>query len=695
MDPNLVSAALDRDTEVAIEVPKSHHTTNNTTNNIDIATDKELLKATTRITCKDCNRQFATISTEDRLVPCNPQQQKCTSCEPFQELYETLQSREQEHAALLDKGPTHLGRVTAHWKYRNARVALENFLINIEAPDKTTQAAFVTHADGVQTEREAELNGISKHGEKNVHGLPTEVSPTTKRRLAQKSGDSNTERKRIKFTDTVQESPQYRTTLEYYRGAKEYVPGKYGAAEGSELLDTSGSTLTFAKFTGQKKVGPRFVDIVEREVVDCGKEPPSATIQQKKGKSKKAPNKVEMPCSEPGDNEGRSSTRALRSSRQYRSTTSSATTRSREDIMQYGAQDDETTHRATDEQSRILAPKFPVCAETSTLTADEETTKGTDDCQQLDAGQEITKADTEVEKINRAVLNIQRELSHLQRTVVSAQRKKIVSAAIRTFFDVLEPLKHLDTIDPDLVKETESPEDDSIYFEALDATDHQLPTNVLHADEGPGRGETPSERIQARTRSENTHAFGNRLPPKPNTFANLSKEGEQNQQMVEADDACAHDIEHGSGFVSKPEHNNHAKASDLPHHGVADAPLPSIDPTLINNPLNTAITGPTLNNNPLNTVTGFGTMPVLHPSCFQPMQFALPQSVYVDPSHRREQGSPVQSENGPSSRGHHANIVDPDLDDTHAGSEGAVAGQFIDQHTLSIPRLFNSEPGPE
>jgi molecular chaperone GrpE (heat shock protein) len=692
MDPDLVSAALDMDMEVAIEVPKLHHTTNNTTNNIDIATDKDLSKATTRITCKDCNRHFALISMEDRLVPCNSEKQKCTSCEPFQELYETLQSREQEHDALLDKGPTHLGRVTAHWKYRNARVALENFLINIEAPDQATPAAFVTHADGVQTQCKAELNGISKRGEKNGHGLPAEVSPTTKRRLAQNSGGSNTERKRIKFTDTVEESPQYRSTLEYYRGAKEYVPGKYGAAEGSELLDTSGSTLTFAKFTGQKKVGTKFVDIVEREVVECGKEPPSATIQQKREKSKKAPNKVETPCSELGDNEGRSSTRALRSSRQFRSTTSSVTTRSGEDIIQYGGQDDETTHRATDEQSRILAPKFPVCTETSTLTVDEESTKGTDDCQQLDSGQEITKADTEAEKINRAVLNIQRELSHLQRTVVSAQRKKIVSTAIRTFFDVLEPLKHLDTVDTDLVEKTELPEDDSIYFEALDATDHQLPTNLPHTDEGPGQGKTPSERIQAKTRSKNMHASGNRLTPELNTFANLSNEGEQNQQMVEADDARAHDIEHGSGFVSKPEHNNHVKAPDLPHHSVADAPLPSINSTLFNNPLNTAITSVRGHLPVLQQYPGFGTMPVLHPSCFQPMQFALPQSVYVDPSHRQEQGSPVQSESGPSSRGPHANNVnlDLELEDTHAGSEGDVAGQFIDQHTPSILRPFNS-----
>ena len=263
MDPDLLLAALDMGMEVASEVPESHNTTNNTTNNI--ATDKELSNATTRATCKGCNRQFATISAGGRLVPCSPEQRNCTSCEPFQELYETLQSREQEWTALMDRGPKHHGRVKAHWKYRNARVALENFLINVEAPD-TTQAAFVIHADGVQTECEAELDGTSKHGEKNGHGLPTEVSPTTKRKLTQKSGGSNTERKRIKFPDTVAESLQYRIPLEYYRGAKEYVPGKYGAAEGSQFLDTSGSTLTFAKFTGQKKVRSGFVDIVEREV---------------------------------------------------------------------------------------------------------------------------------------------------------------------------------------------------------------------------------------------------------------------------------------------------------------------------------------------------------------------------------------------------------------------------------------------
>lgn len=685
MNSDLVSASLDMGAEVSIEVPKSHNTINNTTN--DMSTDEGFSNATTRVTCKGCNRQFATLSTEGRLVPCSPEQQNCTLCEPFQKLHETLQSREQEHTALLNRGPKHLGRATAHWKYLNARVALENFLISVKAPDKTTQAAFVTHAGGVQTEREAELNGTSKHGERNGHELPTEVSPTTKRKLAQKSGGSNIERKRIKFIDTVEESPQYRSTLEYNRGAKEYVPGKHRAAEGSELLDTSGSTLSFAKFTGQKKVRSGFVDIVEREVVKRGEEPPSATNQEKKD-SKKAPTKVETFCSEAKNNEGQPSTRGLRSSRQFRSTASSATTGSQEDITQYGGQGDETPHRATEEQSQISALKFPICTETTTLTTDEETTKGIDSCRQSDAGQEVSKVDTEAEKINRAVLNIQHELSQLQQNVVSAQRKKIISTAISTFFDVLEPLKHLDTVGSDLVEETETAEDDSIDFEAFKATDHQSPTDVSNTYEGPGRGEVPSERTQARTRNENTHAFGNRPHLKPNSFANLPNEDEQKQQMVEASDGRAHGIEYASGFVSEPEHNSHPKASDLPHHG---DPLPSIDPGRINNPLSTAITSPTLNGNALNTAAtavreylpalpqypGFGTMSVVYPSCFQPMQFALPQSVFVDPSHRREQGSPVQSESGPSSRGQHAKNVDSDLDNTHAGSEGPVAGQSM------------------
>lgn len=695
MDPDLASAALNVDMELATEVPQSHNTTQNTTNT---ATSHELSKTATHVKCKHCNRQVTTIPAEGGLVPCSPEQQKCTSCEPFLELYETLQSREQEHTALLDKGPKHHGRITAHWKYRNARVALENFLIDIEAPDETmfatSQAAFVTHADGVLTEREAGLYGNSeRHGEKNGHALPTEFSPTTKRKLAQKFGGSDTERKRTKFTDTGEESPQYRSTMEYYRGAKEYVPGRYGAAEGSELLDTSGSTLTFAKFTGQRKVGPKFVDIVEREVDKYGEEPPSVTNQQKKEKGKKAPNKVEKPCSEPGYIEGQPSNR-LRSSRRSRSTTSSAANRSREDTTQYGEKDYET-HRATDEQSRIFAPELPVCTETGTLTADEETTKNIDNYQQSETVREATKADTEAEKINRAILNIQRELSHLQRAVISAQRKKVVSTAIRTFFDVLEPLKHLDIIDSDLAEESQLLKDDSTYFEALDATDHQLPTNVLHTDEGPGRGKSPSERIQARIRSANTHAFDSRLTLESNTYANLSNESEQNQQMVEVDDARAHDIEHGSGLESKPEHNNHAKTSDLPQRGVADALLPSIDSTLIDNPLNTAITSVRGHLPVLQQYPGFGAMPILNPSCFQLMQFALPQSVYVDPSHSREQGSPVQSESGPSPRGPRANNVNLDSDDTHAGSEGAVAGLTIDQHTLSIQRLFNSQPRPE
>ncbi|KAF3051606.1 hypothetical protein E8E11_001432 [Didymella keratinophila] len=167
----------------------------------------------------------------------------------------------------MEEGPKHHGRVLAHEQFRKSRVALENFLVSIEAPNNATcdvaQAGFADRIEPGSLERAREpedvldlgddqgsLDGTSPPGEHVTSSAP---SPTTKRKLAQTSCISTAERKRIRFGKDVEERPEYRGTLEYYRGAKEYVPGRYAVTEGSEYEDTSGSTISFAKFTGQKK----------------------------------------------------------------------------------------------------------------------------------------------------------------------------------------------------------------------------------------------------------------------------------------------------------------------------------------------------------------------------------------------------------------------------------------------------------
>ena len=325
----------------------------------DLATNNISQDSETSIKCQHCKRRFARISVEGGLIPFVPQEQACASCELFLGLYETLQTREREHTALLDRGQKHHGRAVAHEKYRNARVALENLLISIEAPNEATfdvvQAGFANRADPLQLEHIEDRVRTPEYfdGQPSNNGeqsrmepqSPTKISLITKRKVLRNRDTSKLERKRIKFTETVEERPEYRSTVEFYRGGKEYVPGRYVVAEGSEYLDTSGSTLTFAKFTGQKKVGSSFIDIVPNEEVhDDG----SGTSAEKKAgranvKKKQADQEVissgEKQLPERETNGRQVNGRQLRDVRQSRSTLPTVTTRPRRNIARYGGQD--------------------------------------------------------------------------------------------------------------------------------------------------------------------------------------------------------------------------------------------------------------------------------------------------------------------------------------------------------------------
>ncbi|KAF2632503.1 hypothetical protein BU25DRAFT_486984 [Macroventuria anomochaeta] len=494
-------------------------------------TDNKLPDQATSIRCKHCNRQFATISVEGGLILSLPQEQACASCEPFLGLYETLQTREQEHTALLDRGEKHHGRALAHGKYRNARVALENFLINIEAPNEATfdvaQAGFANRADPVQLEHTDDTaealkpetdqqnpNGVSSTAEQVV---PTEASSTVKRKPVRDYGASNLERKRIKFTETVEERPEYRGTLEFYRGAKEYVPGRYVAAEGSEYLDTSGSTLSFAKFTGQKKIGSTFIDMVPKEEAQDGEGGTSAAKKKGRGRGKRKQCETEEPHHEPEKNESQMNSRESRVSRRSRSTTPPVTTRPRRTIAQYNGQDDEPPAESSNTPSLIVVLKAPHLLKNGKVINGEEPTQAREhidererssreaDCD--DAAKDAAKDAAEAANINKVVLNIQRELSNLQQASISSRYKDVVSTAVRGFFEVLEPLKALNHTKPHQAEEAEDiPEQDSIYFEALDVTDKLALTDIPRPAESPEQGEITPKWTHATTHNDKVQA---------------------------------------------------------------------------------------------------------------------------------------------------------------------------------------------
>ncbi|UPX13871.1 uncharacterized protein EKO05_0004368 [Ascochyta rabiei] len=439
-------------------------------------------------------------------------------CEPFLGLHETLQTREQEHTALLDRGPKHHGRTLAHERFRNAKVALENFLISIEAPNEAifdvAQADFATRADPTQparTDNTAEgprphINRRDSREESpQVEQItPTELSPIAKRRLERDSGAKSLERKRIKFTESVEERPEYRSFYEFFRGGKEYIPGRYVVAEGSEYLDTSGSTLSFTKFTGQRKVGSKFVDVVPKEEPQEGEDNVLTVKSKGTGNRKRKQDReafedrrkhLEHSDSMPEyerDNDGMNG-RELRSTRRSRSTTPSVMTRSRREVAQYDGQDDKAQNIVHVNRSLIVSLKTPYLFRDD-VPADEQGSMHTPEHGEEDQDisregdrAEATRDAAELTRINQVVENLERELNGLQQAVATPKYTHKVSTAVRGALEALAPLKKLlETRPVDTEKDGESEgdiEDGSIYFDVVDATDKVVSEDMLHSAE--------------------------------------------------------------------------------------------------------------------------------------------------------------------------------------------------------------------
>lgn len=517
-------------------------------------TDNKLPDPATSIRCVHCNRHFASISVEGGLIPATSQTPACASCEPFLGLYETLQTREQEHTALLDRGQKHHGRAIAHEKYRNARVALENFLMSIEAPNEATfdlaQAGFANRADPAQLEHADDVAEGPKFDETQQPSdrtsppmesvPPPGPSPTLKRKVARNPRASNGERKRIKFTETVEERPEYRGSLEFYRGAKEYVPGRYKAAEGSEFLDTSGSTLTFAKFTGQKKVGSMFIDIVSREEALEGEGGSPAMKKKGKAKDNKKQSGQEEVRWEPRKEASQASSRELRNPRRSRSITPPLTTRPRRKIAHYDGQDDEAAEPTQDQPSLVVALKASLPNNGSTrVTRDvpPNSIKRTEDIQLSPYGHAVNEADigkvdrksAEAVTIIRTVANIRRELSILQQTIFTPKFRDTVSTAIHGFFEVLEPLEAAVTSRPTNEENTEeAAEEDRIYFEALDTAVTLSSTNTQQSVEPSRQSKSEPLRTDAAAQVNGADAIHAGSTLDANALDAMPKQDKQN-----------------------------------------------------------------------------------------------------------------------------------------------------------------------
>ncbi|XPS71279.1 hypothetical protein M3J09_003467 [Ascochyta lentis] len=468
----------------------------------------------TSIQCRHCNRHLATTSVEDGFVPSVSQAQPCALCEPFLGLHKTLQTREQEHKALSDRGPKHHGRALAHERFRNSRVALENFLISIEAPNKASfdvaQAGFANRADPAQPDSKAEMarpddgQRVSREEPLQVEQIPpTRIPPVIKRGLKRDSRAVNSERKRIKFTESVEERPEYRSFSEFYRAGNGYIPGRYVVAEGSEYLDTSGLNLTFTKFTGQKKVGSTFVDVVPKKEPQEGGGSVPAVRGKRRGNRKHKQggqerdgaghkglddseskperekdhnqtntrvlknipkNRATTPPATTRSRRGfddweseperekdhnQTNTRVLRNTRRSGATTPPVTTKPRRRVTQYDGQDDEAQHSFCSKPSLIVVLKTSYPAKEGVFAGAGESTNAPKRGEKLqglsrkiDRG-EATREAADLASTNHFVTNLQRDLSSLQQAIVTPRLTRIISTAVHDIFEVLEPLRKL------------------------------------------------------------------------------------------------------------------------------------------------------------------------------------------------------------------------------------------------------------
>ncbi|KAF1366059.1 hypothetical protein EJ07DRAFT_150522 [Lizonia empirigonia] len=480
--------------------------------------------AATSIKCQHCDRHFATRSVEDGFISIDSRARACASCEPFRGLYETLQTREREHNALLDRGPKHHGRALAHEKLRNARVALENFLIGIEAPKDTTSDAAQAGLEPVELERAENIAEASSPEENHGHPSgaasrvkslsPAGAEPILKRSLKPDSGAVILERKRIKFKESVEERSEYRGTGEFYRGGTEYIPGRYVVAEGSEYWDTSGSTLTFAKFTGQKKVGSTFVDIVPKiETPGGGNDSLAAKSKRRGGRKPKQDRqqkvKVQIKNLESGESEHapevgdkQLNSRELRTQRRSTSSTPRVTTRPRRKVAQYDGQEDEAEGGPHLKPSLIVGQKVSLPSKEGVLASEERPTdvskpvnKLPESCRQT--YHDETECDAvELARTNKVVTNLRSEFSGLSYTAIDPTYNSIVSKAVG--FGLLTPVVQTplegspEVHQYEATEAEEASEEDSVYYEALEVFDSGAFEGTLHSAEAHGKvEETP------------------------------------------------------------------------------------------------------------------------------------------------------------------------------------------------------------
>ena len=270
-----------------------NHITNTTTNKHPMA-NTTVTPDIPPSYCKHCARRLATISPDGAVQAVShkcahsddPSHSEtnahaCTAaptcaCAPFDSLFAELRDAEREHQGLLSKKPNHGGRTRAHDRLRAAKIAFGNLVLEVQMQGTGTLDA-VSHGEG---DKRLELDGrvtSMSLGDAGEDSLMGEAEGPKRSSLGQgqmtqpvprHSALPSQSRKRIQFTADVPDREDYRGSDEYCRTHSEYAPGRYTPSEGCVYLDTSGSNQTFLRFTGQRRVRDKWVDVEMQEEVE-------------------------------------------------------------------------------------------------------------------------------------------------------------------------------------------------------------------------------------------------------------------------------------------------------------------------------------------------------------------------------------------------------------------------------------------
>jgi hypothetical protein len=264
--------------------------------------------------CKSCARILATVSPTGlvRTTTPGPDTVGCQTCSRFSTLYNDVQAANAEWSAQANKRDS-ITKTFARDKHRKVHMEFVNWLMTAEAPATPKSEGNGDTHDNTVVEEQGSVGGdeqqqqgtkrrrshpptTQQSGDINVQDDNLDSSPRQQQglslsfRLSPKRPrrTSASERKRLKFSDSVEFRDEYRTSEQYHRPSDTYVRGRNAPPEGSEYMDTSGSGQTFLKFTLTKKVGAKWVEFSEEELAKKSEDAKVSAELRKLGVAKKS-----------------------------------------------------------------------------------------------------------------------------------------------------------------------------------------------------------------------------------------------------------------------------------------------------------------------------------------------------------------------------------------------------------------------